>query len=746
MTPKDPEKKPRQGIFSFLKADTKAKVAISLLLGLAIMISVQLLSRRGIKDLVVANNQMVESFQAAKLLEGFKVAVVSFENVVRGYFITGDSTYIQNLNAGIVTAQTYLSDLKKELDQEEFSKDLQTLDHLLHAKVIFSQHVIEAYNEGGQGKAQALYDTQLGKTLQDSIELVADNLLIIEDQQIGQSILENETQARRVLRLQSTGNILVGLITALAIFFLFRDLKKRDNLLNALHKAKEEAEHNKLLEEQFMANMSHEIRTPLNAILGFSNLLSRTHLSPKQVEFTNTIRQSSENLLVIVNDILDFSKIEEGMMHLENIPFRVRDIAHALERMFLPRIEEKGINLFIKVGNDVPDFMQGDPTRLLQILANLTNNAMKFTEEGKITIDIRVVQELGTRLFLEIVVRDTGIGIPKEKMNEIFLRFHQAEADTTRRYGGTGLGLSIVKRLVELQGGSIKADSKEGEGTSFTVVLPFQIVTAPPAEASGPHVPKPLISTASGASQVRLLIAEDNLLNQRLLQLLLAEWGITFEIVPNGIEALAALRRQPFDLVLMDIQMPEMDGYTATALIRQEWGGSIPVIAMTAHAMASEREKCLSYGMNDFLSKPIQENDLHDMIARWAPRAEEISLSPPGKKMVNLNYLVEMSKGKTAFIREMAELFLQQAPKEMATMEEALASEDLDQLRRSAHSMKSTAGFMGLAASVGEPLHELEEAAAARRLEESRELFLRIKPLVHAALAEVEQDVLKRFI
>jgi signal transduction histidine kinase/CheY-like chemotaxis protein len=369
------------------------------------------------------------------------------------------------------------------------------------------------------------------------------------------------------------------------------------------------------VKENFLANMSHEIRTPLNAILGFTSILQKTKLENEQKDYVDIIQRSGDNLLSIVNDILDLSKIEAGMLRIEEAPFRVSDIISTVETMLSPRAEEKKLKLFVNLDVDVPEIVSGDAVRLTQILVNLVSNSIKFTEDGGVYLRVTMLKMENNTAKLEFLVRDTGIGIPAEKQLTIFDRFEQAEAETTRRFGGTGLGLSIVKNLVELQKGTITLFSNEGHGSSFTVELSFKICEG---ERTVREIKRHVAISDNNKSGIRILIAEDNSMNQRLIRHLLKSRGYNFDLVFNGVQAIESLKKQSYDMVLMDIQMPEMDGYSATRQIREELKSTIPVIAMTAHAMSGEREKCIKSGMNDYISKPINEEILFDIIQKYS--------------------------------------------------------------------------------------------------------------------------------
>jgi signal transduction histidine kinase len=377
-----------------------------------------------------------------------------------------------------------------------------------------------------------------------------------------------------------------------------------------LNKSKAVAEQSSVTKDLFLANMSHEIRTPMNAVIGFTHLLEGTNLDEEQGQFVDAIKVAGQNLLTIINDILDYSKIASGKIIFEQVPISTRKIFDSLQILLSPKASEKNLVLTFSVDPRVPEHVIGDPTRLTQILSNLTDNALKFTEKGSVAVSVQVKSETDDSITLEFCIKDTGAGIPEEKLAAIFERFTQASAETTRRFGGTGLGLSIVKSLVEMQKGHTAVSSKVNVGSVFSFVITYQKTKMGPVIAAAATE-----AEQEGAKRkLRLLLAEDNQLNQMLVMHFSRTYGYQTDVADNGKIAVDKLREQHYDLVLMDMQMPEMDGYEATTVIRNELRSAIPIIALTAHAMSGEKEKCLGLGMNDFISKPFDPKDLHKKI------------------------------------------------------------------------------------------------------------------------------------
>jgi signal transduction histidine kinase/ActR/RegA family two-component response regulator len=415
-------------------------------------------------------------------------------------------------------------------------------------------------------------------------------------------VIDTEPKKLKQAQIEALQTLAKSVVTHMVL----RDQKKK------LEEEKERALQSVKIKEQFLANMSHEIRTPLNGIMGLTNLLLTSRLSEEQHAFLKHIKNSADNLLIIVNDILDFSKIESGKLTLESVSFSLSQLFESTIGLFKNKAEQKGLQLVASLSRDIPDLVVGDPVRVTQVLNNLTDNAIKFTESGKVSIRIHPHAQSERAITLLFTVQDTGIGIPENKMSAIFESFTQANNDTTRKYGGTGLGLAISKRLVEAQGGKLWVHSKENEGTTFQVLLSFPI-------ASRQQTPdKGVAPEADSSGNIRVLVAEDNEVNQLIISKVLKARKFDVTIASNGQIALEELQKKDYDIVLMDIQMPVMDGYEAISFIRSSQASyqHVPIIALTAHAIKEEIEKCLAAGANDHVAKPFQPDDLAGKIEK----------------------------------------------------------------------------------------------------------------------------------
>jgi signal transduction histidine kinase/CheY-like chemotaxis protein/HPt (histidine-containing phosphotransfer) domain-containing protein len=605
---------------------------------------------------------------------------------------------------------------------------------LVGNKIIFNQQVIDTFNKSGKYAAEKLINANSGKRLTDSIFDVVED--VDSSRQVSLSgIIESVDNSGTAARNRGLVLAVVACLFCIAAFWYIVNQSMQQqrliHILDASEKKVKEAAH---IKEQFLANMSHEIRTPMNAMIGFTNILHKTNLDPGQKQYVENIQASGEKLLAIVNDILDLSKIEAGMMRIEPAPFSIRGLLHSVETIFYEKAKQKQLYLDFVIEDSIPDMLEGDSVRLTQVLVNLLGNAVKFTLSGGINVLVKPAVVTGNTISIQFTIKDTGIGIAKEKQQTIFERFQQAEADTTRRYGGTGLGLSIAKQIIDLQNGTIKVNSEPGLGTEFIFELPYavsketsEITRQQYTDTGGKELPY----------KAKVLVAEDNAMNQQLMKHLMNGWQLDFDIVSNGKEVIKAVQEKPYDIILMDIQMPEMDGYTSTRILRNELHLNIPVVAMTAHAMAGEKEKCTSFGMNDYISKPIKETELYNLILRHI----NFNNKNPGIKnnnlVIDLDYLHELSKGNKIFETEMIRQFMVQVPEEINSLKTAIDQKDFPSITSIAHGLKSSVSFMGLSLKLEPVLQQIEENASAyKNIQSVQQNFEQLQQFCSEAVSE----------
>lgn len=514
-------------------------------------------------------------------------------------------------------------------------------------------------------------------------------------------------------------------------------LRKKDEVeLLRLQKAK----------EQFLANISHEIRTPINGIAGMASLLSQNPSPEERETYLNAIRHSAENLKVIINDILDLAAIESGKLRFEKIAFNLRDLLPALIGTFTYQAKEKKLTLDYKIDDRLNKILLGDPVRLNQVLINLISNAVKFTHNGAIQIRCSVAKESRSTCWVKIEVSDTGVGIPEEKLNTIFESFSQADESVTRRYGGTGLGLTIVKQLVELQNGKIHVHSREHVGSTFSVVIPYQIGRVSTITQSSPKYIKALNDAKT--SQLRVLLVEDNDINRLYARSILKNWQCHIDTAENGLVAIEKIKNNYFDVVLMDLQMPVMDGFEATKAIRMMESGKMPIIALTANATQKDVEKCIAAGMNDYLPKPFTPEDLYHKLFEELKITPAVNVpEPPASRRAaskgvtySLDYLRNVSGNNQDFIREMINTFLQSIPTILSDMKNAMDERNWERVSKLAHQIKPSFTLMGLDALRKEVLFIEEHGKNNTRVDELPNAVMQLIQQCDAVLIDLAKE------
>ena len=485
--------------------------------------------------------------------------------------------------------------------------------------------------------------------------------------------------------------------------------------------------------QQFLSNMSHEIRTPMNAIIGFTKVLLKTELSSKQKEYLSAIKISGDTLIVLINDILDLAKVDAGKMSFEKIPFKMSHSISAMLHLFETKIQEKNLNLIKEFDNRIPEVLIGDPIRLHQIILNLLSNAVKFTSEGIITVSVRLLEENADAAKVEFSVSDTGIGISESKIDNIFDHFQQATSGTSRLYGGTGLGLAIVKQLVEPQGGSIHVESKIDEGSTFSFILSFK-KTAIEVETE-----EEMVEVDIKNSKIKILVVEDIEINQLLMKTLLDDFGFEQDIASNGQIAIEKLQMKSYDIILMDLQMPVMNGFEATDYIRNQLNSKIPIIAVTADVTTVDVDKCRAVGMNDYIAKPVDEKVLYNKIIGLVkkPFCELSKDENIAKKQIknnikytDLNYLNQRTKSNPDLMMEMISIFLKQTPELIAAMKQSVIKEDWETLSSAVHKILPSFSIMGISVDYEILAKKIQEFA--RTLKQTNRLQKLVDQLANA--------------
>jgi PAS domain S-box-containing protein len=509
-------------------------------------------------------------------------------------------------------------------------------------------------------------------------------------------------------------------------------------------KATEIAEDAVKAKQQFLSNMSHEIRTPMNAIIGFTKVVLKTDLTAKQKEYVTAIKMSGDALIVLINDILDLAKVDAGKMAFEQTPFKLANSIAAMLHLFETKVQEKILGLFTEYDTSIPEVIVGDVVRLHQIILNLVSNAVKFTHKGNITVSANLIAEEEENITIKFAVADTGIGIPANKMDSIFENFQQASSSTSRIFGGTGLGLAIVKQLVEAQGGSVGVNSKVGEGSTFWFILSFQ-KTKESAEAE-PAV----VELDTEIRNIKVLVVEDIALNQLLMKTLLDDFGFERDIAGNGLIAIEKLKSKSYDIILMDLQMPEMNGFEATEYIRNTLHSKIPIVALTADVTTVDLAKCRAVGMNDYIAKPVDERVLYNKIIGLVKKPSAIKPTEQAgsgqninkkTKCIDLNYLMHRTKNKPELMLEMISLYLAQTPPLVSAMKKSLHGQDWETLQAVVHKMIPSFSIVGISSDFEHIAKKIQEYANSQQEEHNvHSLVLQLENICMQACGELEEE------
>lgn len=696
------------------------------IIGLVLFIVLQFNSARNIRKLITGNEKLLNELNVKNELQRLQTSIARTDSKVRGTVISQDTLNITGIEAEVALIKADLQEINKLVMNDSTENLLTQLNYLVEEKNQFNVAVLDSFYSKGKWSAERMINAQKGKRLGEAINVILHALDSTRQTEVNHTTHLIDTSGQKALNWGTVMLFFACLSSLLAFLYITSRIYKQEQLIEALDHSRQQEKKLTIVKDQFLANMSHEIRTPMNAVLGFTHLLQQQPMNEKSKEYVSAIQHAGENLLDIINDILDISKIESGMTRLEPVSFSLHGMLHSLELMFQPKALEKKLELSVSIDSQVPDILYGDVMRLTQVLVNLVNNAIKFTPQGRVQITVSQTAgetaENGVRLLFK--VSDTGIGIAPDKLSSIFDRFNQAEADITRKYGGTGLGLTIVRQLVELQHGDVTVESEQGKGTTFKVELPYTLGELLPDSGENFSYSQDNFALPQ-QPDIRLLVAEDNKMNQNLLRHLLGNRQLHYHLVNNGQEALSALSRQHFDLVLMDLQMPEMDGYTATKKIREELQSNIPVIAMTAHAMSGEREKCLRAGMNEYLAKPIRESELYRMIQVFTGKSSSPELyarhnghngysssnghaAEAETSLVQMEYLQQLSMGDKEFEQNMLRQFVTQLPEDLSALKKAIDDGSVPAIRSTAHNIKTTISFIGLESRLYPILEYLE--------------------------------------
>jgi signal transduction histidine kinase/DNA-binding NarL/FixJ family response regulator len=675
---------------------------LMLAFGLMILIAVaQLLTKQNINGLKKSNREAAITFTINNRLQD--LVNLSFELETK---VTNPVNKITNRQS-IVDSLTMLGYNASVLDQvnmnEEVNAGFTKLNKFINYQIESSLRALQLTGVASLQTVDSLRKLQIA----DSVYSIALSIQKYLERDL-QSVFNNNTTVSEGL---SAYNRVLAIVAIAAVLILGTIIINRHlrqvQLISELETATTEAKKLAIVKDQFLANMSHEIRTPLNAIKGFGDLLLETPLNNEQQQYAAIIKDSSKNLLHIVNDILDISKIEAGKLRIESKEFNLERILQAIDYIFFNEAAEKKVQYSWKINADVPLQIKGDPDRLSQVLINLVGNGIKFTQQGYVITTVSVNGDEKDKIWIAFEVKDSGIGIPSDKQEEIFQRFEQLITDSKPITQGTGLGLSIVKNLANMMGGNISVESKLGKGSLFKVLLPFEKVTS---------LSLPRKSDMNGNAARRkyngtsALVVDDNKVNQLLVKQMLGGLDVVSDFAINGEEALDILGKKSFDIIFMDIQMPQMDGYKTIAAIRNEKKIDTPVVAMTAFAMPGEKEKCITAGMDDYLSKPLEYTQIINVLEKFIHLDEGKKTTMAGVAKRNISFLLQLSGGDKSMAKKILTEIKNEIPGTISKLRLVQAEKKYPMLESIYHYMLSTFAPIGNDTAVMLKLEQLRNS------------------------------------
>jgi signal transduction histidine kinase/DNA-binding NarL/FixJ family response regulator len=624
--------------------------------------------------------------------------VVDFENHVLVFINSGDTTILNQIRANQKILERDIVVLTDKLRTIVSPEEMLVLRGILKKKLQFQSSLLDAYERKGKAEALSMFHSTEAEEIQNALSKQYDKVYNNAQAKIEEMNAKLRSDRLEIISLDYAMPHLTSFIFLVIGGFILFKILQVIRLNSNLSEAVEKEQKAQQVKDQFMDNMTHELRSPLNSVLGYTNLLLKTPLDGDQEKFVKSIRTSGELLLNVINEVLDFSKIKSGYIHFSNDPFSFREQTSALSDIVRDKVMEKGLKYECIVDDNIPDALKGDGSKLLQILLNLTSNAIKFTREGSITVRATCKEKADDKIRLAVSVSDTGIGIPADKLPNIFDRFFQVTgAGSKNQAGGTGLGLSITREMLALQGGNITVESEEGKGSTFFVEIPYEIVKENDVEGE---------INAANASKIvlpysmKVLVVDDNNMNRELIAFILRDFGVKYTLVPGGPEALSILSRENFDVVLMDLQMPGMDGKETTRRIREDLKSEVPIVALSAYSHTQEKQKCLEAGMDAYLTKPVKDIDLFETLEMYAPAAE-----PPTIDMV---YLKSIANGNTEYIESVILKVADTLPREIEELKHAVYENNQEKVNMLAHDMKTTFAVLGVSHAVAEPIRFLE--------------------------------------
>jgi signal transduction histidine kinase/DNA-binding response OmpR family regulator len=727
----------------FVKFLTDYFFLLLMVVGIIVNYYFEMKVNRAIKRYTSNQEKIAQYQQHANRMSLLDKRIGYLESNVRQYIISGKAELLQNQQEEITAINREAVRIGENLRPLVTPAMLEAFRRSVKEKTDFEARLVETFQANGTKAVAVLMASPESSHAGEKFNVNLAGLSSRLDEEI---LALGKIQARDKMDIISLDYAIPHLTSFIFIviagFVLFKILQVY-RLNRDLSLAVQREQEAQLIKDQFMDNMTHELRSPLNAVLGYASLLMKTDLKKNQEKFVRAIRTSGELLLNVINEVLDYSKIKSGYIHFTSEPFSLHEQFTALTDVVSDKLNQKGLTLKTNIDLAIPRQLKGDSGKLMQVLLNLTFNAIKFTSKGSISVSAVSKSVSPDKVLIRFQVTDTGMGIPPEKLPFIFERFYQVQDGATSKFGGTGLGLSITKQIVTLQGGTIWAESEPGKGTSIIFDLPFQSVQEEAVKATD-GLDSEGIQAMSGIlprkqrlpAAMRILVVDDNVLNRELASFMLQDMGVRFKTATSGTEALELLKTETFDAVLMDVQMPVLDGRETTRKIRSTLGLQVPIIALTAFSQEREKKRCIDAGMNAYLSKPFKEKQLLEVLQMFAPAGTE------PETLIDIRHLKKIAQDNQEFIDSVILKIAEKLPEDMAQLRKAVEEKDREKVNQLSHDMKTTFAVLGLTETISGPINYLESWDAMQR---GQSKAMKMLEIVEATGAEATTQILENF-
>ncbi len=662
--------------------------------------------------------------------------IAQLDGKLSNYLLSGDAEKLNNYKLQLTETENKFSAIAEDASLYAPKYLVNIFIHKAKNKVWYKNQILDAYHQ--YGKVYALKMMNSEEYTKISNEYAQGNAELAKALNgtiagLNQSVVKNKLA---LLNLDGKWNFISLVFMLLIACLVVYQMIETKRLNEKLHESVQKEKQAQAIKDQFMSNMTHELRTPLNSILGYTNLLLKRNHTQETKSWIHAIHTSGKMLMEVVNDVLDYSKIESGYIQFANEPFNLDAVLYDLKNVMVNRADSKKISLSILKDNSLPVNLAGDEKKLMQILINLVGNAIKFTEKGGVKIEVALKKNLGDKLLLEFIVSDSGIGINEKNLPHIFDRFYQIESGYTKKYSGTGLGLPIVKQLIDMQGGSIIVKSSPSTGTAFSFVLPFEEYTGSIENETELNLAP--VKSILNKKQKKILVVDDHELNRDLLISLLKEHEYAAETATNGLQAIEKLMHTKFDVVLMDIQMPELNGIDTTKRIRSQLQMNTPIIALTAFNQPTEKKACLDAGMDAYLAKPVNEQDLLQLLGYYLHgETDNDHLNQSISGLINYEQIKGVTGNNKEFTNHILSRAISMIPDELNELYKAIVAKKKNETQEIAHHLRSTLGLIGADETVVDKLVQIEYTDVSDPLQNAeaigcyKELYLMLDSVLH---------------